>query len=235
MLKYSRLRSLSVRVCVDFSYFLTIIIFKNIWFNRRENYLSSQKIKRLVVLFAVSWEVSPQGIQKQFAGSRYCWEALLFLFSYSLLLYSTGRRQIQEKEVTIPWSNESSQITREQIWDQINATPRAWIKKDQKYTCIRFNPLKQITLLKKKLADENPPKRLKPLPSHTSQNLPFVLCSTRCYDWFSGNAQTFLWFWSIHHHHPRFPPCCNTDVKIVYKFDESIWSHSKDKQLTKII
>lgn len=93
MLTYSRLRSLSVRVCVDFSYFLTIIIFKNIWFNRRENYLSSQKIKRLVVLFAVSWEVSPQGIQKQFAGSRYCWEALLFLFSYSLLLYSTGRRQ----------------------------------------------------------------------------------------------------------------------------------------------
>lgn len=144
--------------------------------------------------------------------------------------------KIQEKEVTIPWSNKSSQITREQIWDQINATPRAWIKKDQKYTCIRFNPLKQITLLKKKLEDENPPKRLKPLPSHTSQNLPFVLCSTRCYDWFSGNAQTFLWFWSIrHHHHPRFPPCCNTDVKIVYKFDESMWSHSKDKQLTKII
>lgn len=99
--------------------------------------------------------------------------------------------KIQEKEVTIPWSNKSSQITREQIWDQINATPRAWIKKDQKYTCIRFNPLKQITMLKKKLEDENPPKRLKPLPSHTSQNLPFVLCSTRCYDWFFWKRPNF--------------------------------------------
>lgn len=89
-------------------------------------------------------------------------EKLCCFFS-AILYYFTPQEgdKIQEKEVTIPWSNESSQITREQIWDQINATPRAWIKKDQKYTCIRFNPLKQITLLKKKIGRRKPSKEIK--------------------------------------------------------------------------